>query len=208
MVAAAQQGASGRNKSADDSEEQLHKMLLGQDLPPRQMRSMELLLRGHPDTDVAAELDVGCGTVCRWRKDPDVAARLHQIRQELWSASLNQLQHRLRPALKVIQSQIASDDPRTALRTSATMPRIFLPERLKRLAGDEDQTRADEIEAAEKRDLAALRRRRIEQERYPNEVLTYVKAPLPGQPGHPQTVEAPEDQNLDGDDDDPEEDDD
>jgi hypothetical protein len=138
------------------------------ELTQRQHAAVELLLQGMSDEQAARQLGVDRTTIFRWRKTVAFQRELDRRRRRLWDQSAGQLQALVGPALAILQKQLASDDPKIALRAAAVLLRFATPSRLAP-AADPDPERE--------------RRRQREAD-----LLAYVDAPVPGQPGAPEDM--------------------
>jgi Helix-turn-helix of insertion element transposase len=87
-----------------------------QQLDPRQLRAVDLLVEGKTDTQVAAEIEVDRSTVWRWRKrDPFFRAELARRRDELWNASGERLRALRLRAFDAIDDALDRGDWRAAV---------------------------------------------------------------------------------------------
>src|SRR5205823_2386356 len=133
--------------------------------------AVELLLHGHSDHDTAAQLGVDRTTIFRWRKTIAFQRELDRGRQRLWEQSAGQLQSMVQPALNILQKQLTSDDVKLQIRAATILLRFATPSRL--APG-----------AARKPDAAEPDPRKQELD----DLMDYVNAPLPGQPGAPEDL--------------------
>ena len=146
------------------------------ELSERQRNAVELLLRGLGDHEVATQVGVDRGTVFRWRKSVAFQRELDRQRRSLWEQSAGQIQSMVKPALSILQKQLASDDQKTALRAAAVLLRFATPSRL--VGGGGGSASSSSPEAQAKRSS----------KQYVDDLIAYVEAPLPGQPGAPEDM--------------------
>jgi hypothetical protein len=101
---------------------------LSSQLSPRQHEAINLSLQGLTDAQVAQQINVNRATLYRWRtSNPWFRAELHRRRRAIWASCTDRLRSMIAPALDIIQSQITSPDPRTALRAAAILIRHAAP---------------------------------------------------------------------------------
>ena len=101
---------------------------LSHQLSPRQHEAINLSLQGLTDAQVAQQINVNRATLYRWRtSNPYFRAELHRRRRAIWASCTDRLRSMIAPALDIIQSQITSPDPRTALRAAAILIRHAAP---------------------------------------------------------------------------------
>jgi hypothetical protein len=140
------------------------------DLGEKQKNAVALLLQGLSDEQVAARVGVDRTTIFRWRKSIPFARELDRQRKILWQQSAARLQSMVEPALDILRGQLTSDDPKLRLRAAAILLRFATPSRL-----------APSSAGAEKTAKA-------ESERHFQDIIDYIEAPLPGQPGAPEDM--------------------
>ncbi len=133
---AAQQGATGRNKSKNRVEALDLYLRPGKHLSERQ------------NAEVAAEIGVDRGSVYRWRQHAGFQRELERQRSRLWERSAGQLQAMVEPALQVLRQQLEGDDPKTRLRAAAILLRFANPTRLARPARSMSDEHDDDAFAA------------------------------------------------------------
>ena len=80
------------------------------------------------------------------------------------------------PALSILRKQLASDDERTAIRAAGVLLRFATPSRLA-AAGTASSSPDDDAKAAARAN-----------KQYVDDLIAYVEAPLPGQPGAPENM--------------------
>ena len=160
------------------------------ELSERQRQAVDLLLRGLSDQEVASQLGVDRGTVLRWRsKSVAFQRELDRQRRRLWEQSAAEIQSMVGPALSILRKQLASDDERTAIRAAGVLLRFATPSRLG-AAGMAPPSPDDNAKAAARSN-----------KQYVDDLIAYVDAPLPGQPGAPEDLT---DEDIDEDEDDAE----
>jgi hypothetical protein len=140
------------------------------DLTERQRTAVEFLLRGGSDQEVAAQVGVDRGTVLRWRKTIPFQRELDRQRRLLWEQSAGQLQSMVQPALNILQKQLTSDDVNLQIRAATVLLRFATPSRLAPAARGPESLERDE------------------QKQQLDDLMAYVDAPLPGQPGAPEDM--------------------
>jgi hypothetical protein len=87
------------------------------ELSPRQMAAVHLMLHGQSDLQVAQQLGVDRTTVFRWRtRMKAFAMELERQRQGMYHRSIDRLHAMLEPALKVLEDPKVATDPKMALR--------------------------------------------------------------------------------------------
>src|SRR5438876_12422902 len=112
---AVQQNATHGNEKKVDADT-LRAYLFGEkELTQQQQTAVELLLQGHTDAQVAAQIGVDRTTIFRWRKSDFFGAELDHHRRTLMEQSTARLQTLLDPALAILEKQLAGDDPKTQL---------------------------------------------------------------------------------------------
>jgi hypothetical protein len=179
----APQGAARRRNilSGDDP---LHRFLRSRnELSERQRNAVELLLRGLSDQEVAAQVVVDRGTILRWRTRSVAFQReLDRQRRALWEQSAGEIQSMVQPALSILRKQLASDDPKVCMRAAAVLLRFATPSRLVGLSNLANRvtTEAD-VAGGEKTGTLV------------DDLIAYVDAPMPGQPGAPEDLVDEED---------------
>jgi transposase len=160
---AAQQGATQRNCKKIQRDALYAYLFPDKRLSIRQIKAIELLLRGMSDAQVAAELQVDRGTVFRWRKDENFARELDRQGRILIEQSTARMRRLLDPALNILEKQLESSDPKTQLRAAAILVRMATPGRLASYSAAEEL--AEEIAAESKEHM--------------DRVEAFVNAPLP-----------------------------
>ena len=188
-AAAAQQGATRRHYAFSRPSDLDRYLRSRNDLTERQRNAVELLLRGQSDQEVAAQIGVDRGNIFRWRKSVAFARELDRQRRQQSERSINRLQSMVPSAVDVLQKQLASDDPKVAMRAASLLLKFATPARL---SGPSASAAAEKQAAAESR-------------RFGDDLIAYINAPLPGQPGAPETKrDELEDEDDFDDEDDPE----
>jgi len=168
--------AQRRNIFSED--QAIHRFLRSRnELSERQRTAVELLLRGLSDQDVATQVGVDRGTVLRWRSKSIAFQReLDRQRRMLWEQSAAEIQSMVKPALNILREQLTSDDRKVALRAAATLLRFATPSRL---------TPASSRAAAAAAGASAAKH---PDEQFVDDLIAYVDAPMPGQPGAPEDM--------------------
>jgi hypothetical protein len=167
---AAQQGATGRNNKKMPRNACEAFLSSRNDLSEKQRNGIELLLRGLSDQEVAAQLEVDRGTVFRWRKSIPFARELDRQRKILWQQSAARLQSMVEPALDILRAQLTDNDPKLRLRAAAILLRFATPSRLSPASTGAEKTAKAEGE-----------------QRF-QDIIDYIEAPLPGEPGAPEDM--------------------
>ena len=140
-----------------------------QELSERQKSAAVLLLRGMSDSEVARQINVDRMTVARWRKTPSFRRVLNGQRHMVWQNSVKRLHSLVEPALAILEKQLASDDPKVAMRAASILLRLAGPARVSIDDGE----------------MNPARETQLQERAFHDEVEAYVHAPLPGQPGAP-----------------------
>ena len=182
----AQHGATGRNNKKMPRAPIDVFLSARNDLSERQKSAIDLLLRGLSDQDVASQLGVDRGTIFRWRKSIAFARELDRQRKILWQQSAAQLQSMVQPALDILRAQLNDADPKSRLRAAALLLRFATPSRL-----------APATASAAAAEKAAKK----EDQQHFQDVIDFIEAPVPGQPGAPEAMTAlddDEDNDFDG----------
>jgi hypothetical protein len=161
-------GAAQRRMAPTQQQAIVRFMRSRNELSDRQRAAVELVLRGQSDIQVGAELGVDRGTVLRWRKCLAFARELDRQRSLRIERATDQLHALLTTAFDILQKEAASDDSRARMRAVAAILRFATPTRLAMPSA------AEEVEAQERR--------------HGDDLIAYVDAPLPGQPGAPETM--------------------
>ncbi len=144
------------------------------ELSERQRKAVELLLRGMGDQEVANQLGVDRGTILRWRSKSIAFQReLDRQRRRLWEQSAGEIQSMVGPALSILRKQLASADERTAIRAASVLLRFATPSRLSPAAVSSSPGAPGAAEA---------------DRQHVDDLIAYVEAPLPGQPGAPEDM--------------------
>ena len=165
----AQHGATGRN-NIFSGRDPIHRFLRSRnELSERQKTAVELLLRGMSDIEVATQIGVDRGTVFRWRGNVAFQRELERQRRAMWERSASEIQSMVGPALEILRKQLTGDDPKLAMRAAGVLLRFATPSRL-----------LPTTRAAQPVD---------EHKRYVDDLLAFVNAPAPGQPGAPEDEE-------------------
>jgi hypothetical protein len=139
------------------------------ELSERQRNAVELLLRGMSDQEVSAQLGVDRGTIFRWRsKSVAFQRELDRQRRALWERSAGRIQAMVDPALEILQKQLASGDEKVALRAAAVLLRFATPSRLAGLGNAGTPPDASK--------------------QLGDDLIAYVEAPMPGEPGAPEDM--------------------
>jgi hypothetical protein len=170
----AQQGATGRNNDFSRRGPLDRFLSARNDLTERQRNAVERLLRGDSDQDVAASLGVDRGTIFRWRKSTAFQRELDRQRRQIWEQSVARLQSMVQPALNILQKQLTSDDVKLQIRAATVLLRFATPSRLAPAA----------VSARSGGGVASADHPREFQD-----LMDYVNAPLPGQPGAPEEID-------------------
>ena len=166
----AQQGATGRNNKKRFERPIDAFRSFRNDLSEKQKRAVDLLLRGLSDQEVGAQLGVDRGTIFRWRKTIAFARELDRQRKILWQQSAAQLQSLVQPALDILRAQLTDTDPKVRMRAAAVLLRFATPSRLAPAS-----LGAEKIATAEDKQSF-------------QDIIDFVEAPLPGQPGAPEDM--------------------
>ncbi len=148
------------------------------ELSQRQRNAVELLLRGLSDQDVAAQLGVDRTTIFRWRKSIAFQRELDRQRRALWEQSAGKIQSMVEPALAILHGQLTSSDPKLAMRAAAVLLRFATPSRL--APGALLSSSSSSPDAPGKTSNS--------DKQYVDDLLAYVDAPMPGQPGAPEDM--------------------
>jgi transposase len=143
------------------------------ELSERQKNAVELLLQGLSDQEVAAHVRADRSTIFRWRKLTAFVGELDRQRQLRAERAANQLQSMVPSALKILQQQLESEDDRERLRAVSILLRFATPGRL----------------ASAARATPAEKAAHSETQQHMNDLIDFVEAPLPGEPGAPETME-------------------
>src|SRR2546421_6925444 len=165
-----QQGATTRNNKKSGASSIDAFLRARNDLSEKQRNAVAFLLQGLSDEQVASQVAADRTTIFRWRKSIPFQRELERQRRLLWDQSRNQLQSMLQPALNILQKQLTCDDPKTALRAAAILLRFATPSRF--------------ITPATSGNSAG----RAEKNRDFDDLMAYVDAPLPGEPGAPEDM--------------------
>ena len=173
----AQHGATGRNNIYSQTDAIGRFLRSRNELSERQRTAVELLLRGMGDQEVATQLGVDRGTVYRWRQSLAFQRELDRQRRLLWEQSASEIQSMVAPALGILRKQLTGDDPKLAMRAAGVLLRFATPSRLAPSAG---RDKLDPAFDAEKQ--------------FGDDLIAYVEAPLPGQPGAPEDMAETEDE--------------
>jgi hypothetical protein len=102
----------------------------------------------------------------------------------MWEQSAGQIQSMVKPALSILQKQLESDDQKVALRAAAVLLRFATPSRLVSALGGTSPSPAAGDDAQSSK-------------QYVDDLIAYVDAPLPGQPGAPEDMVDDEDEAED-----------
>ena len=151
------------------------------DLSEKQKNACALLLQGLSDEQVAAQVGVDRTTTFRWRKSLPFARELDRQRKILWQQSAAQLQSMVQPALDILRAQLTDTDPKLRLRAAAILLRFATPSRL--------SSATDDAAFAKKQDKQHI-----------DDIMAYVEAPLPGQPGAPEDMVESDNDDLEDED--------
>ncbi len=165
----AQRGATGRNNISSPRDPIGRFLRSRNELSERQRTAVELLLRGLGDSEVAAQLGVDRGTIFRWRGNIAFQRELQRQRRAMWERSASEIQSMVGPALGILRKQLTGEDPKLALRAAGVLLRFVTPSRL--LA----PSNADADAAKENK-------------RFGDDLIAYIEAPMPGQPGAPEDL--------------------
>jgi transposase-like protein len=169
----APQGATGRD-NISSSRDTIGRFLRSRnELSERQRAAIELLLRGMSHAEVAAQVGVDRGSVYRWCQTVAFERELDRQRRAMWQQSASEIQSMVAPALGILRKQLTSEDPKLAMRAAGVLLRFATPSRL--LPGSNVQPPD-------------------EREQYMDDLMAYVNAPMPGQPGAPEDL--PEDEEM------------
>ena len=102
----AHQGATGRNKQKNAPDFTDHYPFFDNELTPKQLAAIDLLLRGYSDAQAAEQLGVDRGTIYRWRtNDDEFIDMLDNQRRLAWQRSAQRLQSLYQPALDILEKQ-------------------------------------------------------------------------------------------------------
>ena len=161
-------------------------------LSERQRNAVELLLQGLGDQDVAAQVGVDRTTIFRWRRQVAFIRELHRQRQLRAERAANQMQSMVPAALKILQEQLDSSDTRQRMRAVSILLRFATPGRL----GANTAAAASAAAAATPLNTAPLSRDQVpnlEDQQRLNDLIAFIEAPLPGEPGAAEDEEEDED---------------
>jgi hypothetical protein len=144
------------------------KSLQHQELSPRQMAAIILLLQGSSDADVGDRLGVSRQTVFRWRtRGRAFKQEFNARRRGLFQQGTDRLAAMVSPALKILERQLAvaeaAGDSRAATHVAATVLRLAL--------------RHPPGEASKSADASQKPRRPS----FESALDAYINAPLPGE---------------------------
>ncbi|MGB7159850.1 MAG: helix-turn-helix domain-containing protein [Tepidisphaeraceae bacterium] len=159
-----QHGTAGRRNISSGESDVSRYLRSRNELSQSQLNAVELLLRGMSDQQVAGQLGVDRGTILRWRKKVAFQREMDRQRRILWERSAGEIQAMVSPALDILRKQLSSDDTKLAMRAAGVVLRFATPSRLApgaRKIVDEEKQLGDDL-------------------------IAYVDAPLPGQPGAPE----------------------
>ena len=183
----AQHGATGRNNILAVPRAIDRFLSSRNDLSERQKTAIECLLRGLSDQETAAQLGVDRGTVFRWRQNIAFARELDRQRKLRSEQAANQLQSMLPSALKILQQQLDSTDPRDRMRAVSVLLRFATPSRLGGTAATAVVTAAGAGTTRPAPHSAEAQARAAEKE-HVDDLIDFIEAPLPGEPGAPETM--------------------
>jgi hypothetical protein len=168
----AQRGATGRNNILSQRDVVGRFLRSRNELSERQRTAVELLLRGLSDHEVANQIGVDRGTIFRWRSNLAFQRELDRQRRVFWERSASAIQAMVEPALDILRKQLAGDDPKEAMRAASVLLRFATPSRL---APATPREKIDPAFDTEKQ--------------FGDDLIAYVEAPMPGQPGAPEDME-------------------
>jgi hypothetical protein len=134
-----------------------------------------MLLQGTSDADVADAVGVDRTTIFRWRNTVAFAREIDRQRRLRRERADNRLQSMLGDAVEVLKKQLESADPRLAVRAAHILLRYGVSPARRRVSG---VPRPDDSEAVA----------RAEQKRFGDDLIAYIEAPVPGQPGAPEDL--------------------
>ncbi|MGB7161514.1 MAG: helix-turn-helix domain-containing protein [Tepidisphaeraceae bacterium] len=165
-----QQGATPRNNISSQQDVIGRFLRSRNELSERQRIAVELLLRGMSDQEVAAQVGVDRSTVFRWRGNVAFQRELDRQRRILWERSAGEIQSMVSPALGILRRQLDSGDDKIATRAAGVVLRFATPSRLLPSTPHGMPKEFDE------------------QKQYGDDLIAYVDAPMPGQPGAPEDL--------------------
>jgi HEAT repeat protein len=170
-----QRGATGRN-NISSRDKPIDRFLRSRnELSERQQNAVELLLHGMGDNEVATQVGVDRTTIFRWRKSIAFQRELDRQRRRLWEQSAGEIQSMVQPALSILRKQLASADEKVAIRAAAVLLRFATPSRLAPAAMSASSASPPRAAARDDR-------------QHVDDLIAYIEAPLPGQPGAPEDL--------------------
>jgi hypothetical protein len=85
-------------------------------LSMEQQNAIDLLILGHTDHAVAAQIGVARETVCRWRHEHAYfIAALHRRRQDVWQTAQERLRGLVGKAIDILEEALQTGDVKAAL---------------------------------------------------------------------------------------------
>ena len=175
-----QRAATPGNYAFSSGEASDRYLLAKKELSERQRNAAELLLQGLSDAETAAHVGVDRTTIFRWRKSMAFRRELERQRKFRSERASNRLQSLVPGAFDVLQKQLASDDPKVAMRAAAILLRFASPARFgtapPRGSEPSGETSAQDRDVEEETDPVDL-------EKFTEDLMAFVESPLPGYPG-------------------------
>ena len=176
------------------------------ELTQRQQNAVEMLLQGLCDQEVATRIGVDRTTVFRWRQNIAFARELDRQRRLRSEQATNQLQSMLPSALKILQQQLDSAESRERMRAVSVLLRFATPSRLGTNAAIAATAAAAANGAAAAESAAkparparnsAEAQARAAANQHVDDLIAYIEAPLPGEPGCPEEMADESDDEMD-----------
>ena len=113
------------NATRSDAPSPQPPILPSPNLEPRQLTAIDLLLTGHTDLAIAAQLHINPRTLYRWKRlNAAFRDQLARRREELYGQSADRLSHTVERAITALRRQVKHADPLTSHRAAATILRI------------------------------------------------------------------------------------
>jgi hypothetical protein len=92
------------------------------DLPPRQLAALELMVLGHTDISIAAQLKIGRRTLYNWRThDPNFRAAFDHHHRDLLTQTTTRFRSLLDTALDALEKQVKDPYTPTSHRAAKTL---------------------------------------------------------------------------------------
>lgn len=133
-------------------------------------------------------------TIFRWRQEIAFARELDRQRRLRSERAANQLQSMVPSALKILQQQLDSSDGRERMRAISILLRFATPGRLGTVAapgagavagaGGGGSGGAAKPQPPD----AAVKAAQAESKRHTDDLIAFIEAPLPGEPGAPEDM--------------------